>query len=171
MVYQTGYAFDGKRKGPFFSVGIGYNDSNLNTKTGGSSTKENLNGLASIFRAGYGFNEELLLYIERKDGFFYQTIGTNSVLWDSALTGIGLTYFFLKDGSSPYFTVAYGYGQQFALKETGFNKYHGTAYKAGIGYQRSNSAIEFAAVRKELSSGNTYITTDTFLVTFHILMF
>lgn len=169
---NSAHAFDNKRVGLIFGAGFGFNGSRLITKTSANPSIENTNGFATLIRAGYGFNQQFNMFIERQDSLFYLDDNNNAVLWDSSLSGIGVTYYFLKKQDSPYFTVSYGYGEQLATKEEGFDKFHGVAYKFGLGYQTaSHISIELAALRKELKSGSTYITVESFLLTANLILF
>ena len=166
------YAFEGNRSGVILGVGFGFNESSLTTKSATGSLIENTNGFASLVRVGYGFNEQFNLFMERCDSLFYLDDNNNAVLWDSSLSGLGITYYLLKEPDSPYFTVSYGYGEQLATKEEKYDKYHGKAYKFGLGYQTAgNIAIELAAVRKELKSGSTYIVVESVLLTVNLVLF
>lgn len=172
LLHSTVFAFDSKRDGFILGLGFGFNDNKVVVKTSGVSTDDRANGFTTVVKAGFGIDDSLMVFIERDDSFFYQTDGSEDVLWDSSLSGVGLKYFFKKDLTSAYFTATYGYGEQKALDEKGYDKYHGMAYKVGLGYQsKGHLGIEISGIRKELKKGGTTLTNESILITFNILLF
>lgn len=135
------HAFDGQKEGLFVSVGAGLAATHSTFKEveeGWSDGKELEMGLATSFKIGYGFNENLSLYLIRHSAFVHgYKNASNSDTYGNCLTGIGVNYT-LPSHDNLYLLGAVGQGQLSRLSESDSKAQKGKAFLMGMGYTISS---------------------------------
>lgn len=120
------------------SVGAGVAGTHSNFKKaydGWDTGKEFEIGLATSFKIGYGFTEQLSLYVMRNSSFvFGYDNDPKEDTYGNCLTGIGMNYY-LTPQSTTYLIAAAGMGQFSKLSESDSKSDKGKALLLGMGYE------------------------------------
>jgi hypothetical protein len=130
-------AFDGNRKGFAIGFGAGPSLTSWTVQEGRwTSDRQNDFGFNTIFKLGYGANENLLIYYTNNVSW-YSGGEVETLFFMNGITGIGGAYYFKPEGPTPYFHALAGV----SVCMTPFEQYHekdvstGTGFGAGIGYE------------------------------------
>lgn len=129
-------ASDSKKEGLILSLGLGVagTQSDFKKANNWDTGKESEVGLAYSMKIGYGFTEELSLYLMRNSSFvFGYDNDPNKDNYGNCLTGVGVNYY-LSPESDTYLMAAAGVGG-FSEVSSDSKMNDGKAFLLGVGYE------------------------------------
>lgn len=178
------HAFDGKHKGFFFGIGLEPGISVVRTiYDGEDSYLYGSPSLTTNFKIGYGFSEQLLIYLisrsslngfyryyDFQDGYFYES----DIFFIDGTYGLGLTFFPNRNGNF-YFSGCFGFAtgmdiDDFPVKNLLENMVTGLGVSGGIGYEIfPNLAVSITLDYRRFA--DTYYTTDVITLSLGVNVF
>jgi len=136
-------AFDGVRKGFILGFGAGFGATKFKQEVTvlgatGSSDWENKGGVATDFKIGYAFDEQIQLYWSARGNWFGITNAFgSSVTILNGVAGPGMTYHFRTTVPSWYVFGSLGYSTWSLPFEDGASTWYGFGATMGGGYEFS----------------------------------
>jgi len=154
--------FDDNKQGFIIGLGIGATSvsTDVNFKNS-TDLDERKFGLATSFKLGYGFNDQLSLYYTNQVDW-YKFKGESTTL---GLTGIGVDYYF--DNNSPFYsTTMIGFGTISDIKDNSISR--GFAYELGLGYDIApHMSVEASYMNVNIDEKTADVDTGSFRVKFN----
>ena len=157
LISTIASAFDGERQGFVIGGGAGFAPMADWQIKGFSSVSEKSSGLAVNLFAGYAFDDNFMIVLQR-DGVFHKTftITDDEENIFQGFTGIVLYYYFNDIGKSFFLTSGIGL-QNFTILEKGTDKYSADfGFLIGGGYE----FIEHLQIYSSFSYGQTKTTFE-----------
>jgi len=132
---STAQAFDGDRKGFQLGLGIGAHTSAVDNITGVNqgANVESERRLATAFHIGYGFTNQLTVFLGAKGG----AVRMNDVDGSLAIAGFGATYYLSNSAPSLYLTGLAGSGSLTLETDAKDKDVSGSGWLVGVGYEFS----------------------------------
>lgn len=124
-------AFNDQREAFLVGLGIGYHGTELDF-SGMGSTSDEVAGLATSVRLGFGLSNRFTLYY-LSEGSWYKRAGDT---WSLGLNGIGAAWYFSPRVRSTYVHAGYGYSYGSLPDQRGSDsRKFGNGYLLGAGYE------------------------------------
>ncbi len=155
---SSAMAFDDDRDGFFMGFGIGVHSLNNDYFFYDSKMQtDSKNGLATSFKIGYGFTEQVALYYIRNASWFNDSYSegysTSDTLYTIGMGGLGITYYFSSSAPSAYLMLASGVGDISAPLESNATSDTGCANLFGVGYEFSKHVTsELTLLKADIES-------------------
>jgi len=165
-------AFDGNRKGFVIGIGVGPSITSWTDEEGSwKSDRENDFGVGTIFKIGYGVNENLLIYYTNNVAWFSVGDGESFTV-TSGITALGGSYYLNTESPSLFINGLVGIGVWAAPFESNSESAMGLGLGAGIGYEFSkhfnvNATLMYGMPK--FSDSEEKIKALNVLVTFNVL--
>jgi hypothetical protein len=142
MISNSATAFDGQRKGFFFSLGLGpgYTSYSQTTDSAGAelySLDESKFAVATNFSIGFAPSNKLMIYWMNKMAWFSvldSVVSSDNATYAVSVGGLGITYFFKPQAPSLYVSFGGGLAAR-SLPFKGSDAWIGFGLAGGIGYE------------------------------------
>ena len=129
------YAFDGNRQGFILGLGVGPGLTSYSFEGIGTDDRTNKASVNTDFQIGYAPNNQLLIYWMSKVQWYSLETIFGSAIYASGVGGLGLSYYFEKEGPSLYLTGGVGFASVAAPFEDNIETEYGFGIAAGVGYE------------------------------------
>lgn len=156
MLSSTAHAFDGKRKGFIFQLGIGSGFQRSTQEFSGFGDRRKIDSdsgaFASDFKIGYGLSDQLLLTYTANASWANgrSVLSGRDVALAHSTGGMGLTYFLTAETPALFVDFTVGRALWAWLDDPDHDAIAGFGLAAGVGYEfRKNWAVAL-----DLSWGN-----------------
>lgn len=165
-------AFDGNRRGFVIGIGVGPSLTSSIAELGSfTSDRENNFGVGTIFKIGYGVNENLLIYYTNNVAWFSVGDG-ESVTIVSGISALGGSYYLNPGAPSLYINGLVGLSIWAAPFEADSESASGIGFGAGVGYEFSkyfdvNATLMYGMPK--VSDSEVELKALNVLVTFNVL--
>ena len=156
LLVTNASAFDDNKEG--FMLGLGAGVSSVKTTYTGGNSRDT--GFATSIKLGYGFNEQLAVYLASESAVYKYNNQGDTV--DTSLIGIGLDYY-INQNSPFYITGMVGRGSVDELKKTKVQTGYG--FLIGAGYEISDHIILQADYMKINTDDKLNADTDSIRLT------